>query len=77
MAKKQRPSVLKREREFQKREREKKKAQKAALKRERRLMRRESESGAPSNEENPEGDASANTPGGLTADTTDERKNDL
>jgi hypothetical protein len=76
MAKKQRPSVLKREREFQKREREKKKSQKAALKRERRLKRRELEPGAPADEEQPQGDASADTSGELTPDTTDERKND-
>ena len=44
---KQRPSVRKREREHQKRQRELKKAAKAAQKRERRLNRDRQDSGAP------------------------------
>ena len=47
MADKNRPSVLKREREMRKRLREQSKAEKAALKREHRLKDRDSEPEAP------------------------------
>jgi hypothetical protein len=57
MASKQRPSVLKREREQRKRERQSRKAQKAASKRERRFKREESEAGAPPGDEHLENEA--------------------
>ncbi len=54
MAKKNRPSVLKRQREAEKRQRQAGKATKAALKRERRMERKSEQSQAPPSEDLPE-----------------------
>ncbi len=54
MAKRNRPSVLKRQREAEKRQRQTGKAAKAALKRERRLERKSEESEAAPSEDMPE-----------------------
>ncbi len=54
MAKKNRPSVLKRQREAEKRQRQTGKAAEAALKRERRMERKSEQSQAPPGEEMPD-----------------------
>jgi hypothetical protein len=59
MARKPRPSVLKREREQRKRERQNRKAQKATSKRERRFGRNGSEAEDPSGDEHPKGETSS------------------
>ena len=54
MAKKNRPSVLKRQREAEKRQRQTGKAAEAALKRERRMERKSEQSQAPPGEDMPD-----------------------